>query len=89
MDGTVSVRTFDAYPSFSDYMRATFGSKWCVAQRLTDRLRGKGYEVALTSKQYDATRRAWADGHPAMLLVETLPAGPERDFIRDAVRNRL
>lgn len=40
---------------WSEWLAAKLGTrKWCIAARLTDRLRHKGYEKAITQKAYDA-----------------------------------
>jgi biotin operon repressor len=38
--------------SFSDFLRRELGtSRWCVSPRLTQRLREKGYEAAVSQKR--------------------------------------
>lgn len=77
------------YPSFIEHLRSRYGPKWCVAQRLTDRLRDKGHEVALTPKRYELERVEWASRHPATLLVQEMPDSPVKRFIAKAVQSRL
>jgi hypothetical protein len=37
---------------------------WCVAQRLTDRLKRSGYERAVSSKTLEAIEREWEHANP-------------------------
>jgi hypothetical protein len=38
---------------FNDFLRKKLGTKdWVVAQRLTDRLKGKGYILAVTQRKF-------------------------------------
>lgn len=69
--------------------RKLYGLKWCVAQRMTDALRRKGYEVALHPTRYRKEMAAWAGAHPAFRLVETLPESPEKQLIMRAVLREL
>ncbi|MDR6954145.1 hypothetical protein J2X65_003513 [Ancylobacter sp. 3268] len=39
---------------FCTWLAARHGTRWCVAQRLTDRLRRQGYDLALSPKKYAA-----------------------------------
>lgn len=77
------------YPSHIDHMRERYDRKWCVAPRLTDRLRAKGYDVAIPAKRYALIYRDWAMGHPAYQLALTLPDCPERDTILAGVLREL
>lgn len=79
----------EPYPTFSEVLRARYGPKWCVAHRLTDRLRGKGYSVALHPSRHNREARAWVDGHPAIKLVEALPESEHKALIVAAVREKL
>ena len=45
--------------SFGDFLAARYGRQWVVAARLTERLRARGYTVALSPKRYAALQREW------------------------------
>jgi hypothetical protein len=45
---------------FGDYMREKYGPKWVLTQRLTPRMREKGYEVAVTPAQHDRDHEEWS-----------------------------
>ncbi len=48
-------------PNFLDWLAARLGTRqWVVAARLTDRLRAKGYDLALSQKLYTELRNEWA-----------------------------
>lgn len=64
------------YPTELEFVRARHGRNWCVAARMTDRLRAKGYEVVLTPKRYAALCDEWRDGHPLVNYVRELPDSP-------------
>lgn len=45
-------------PSFTDYLAKKLGTRhWVLAQRLTDRLRRKGYELAISARHYDTLEK--------------------------------
>lgn len=75
------------YPSFSEHLRSRYGRNWCVAARASSRTRF--YDTVITPKRYDAERIEWASRHPAWLLAKTLPSGPEKAFIIEAVKSQL
>lgn len=73
-----------------EFTRARYGTKWCLAQRLTPNLKAKGYEVAISQKKYEALRRDWQAQHPLIVMLErTMPPDmPYRQFYIDsAIRN--
>ena len=78
-----------AYPTFLEFIRARYGENWCIAHRLTARLRSKGYEVAVHPATYEKLRLEWANGHPAFLLALSLPDSDEKWFICKAVLREL
>lgn len=45
-------------PGFGKWLTAEVGV-WCVANRLTDRLRRNGYECALSTKKYRDYHNRW------------------------------
>ena len=45
--------------TFVDAVCAKYGMKWCVAGRLTNRLKLKGYEVAINPKVYSRMYHEW------------------------------
>lgn len=78
------------YPSFLEFLRARYGRNWVVARRTPRIVARYGEDVKCFSVAvYDREHKAWQDGHPAVKLVLTLPAGPERDLIMEATRRRL
>ncbi|MES2295378.1 MAG: hypothetical protein V4527_18930 [Pseudomonadota bacterium] len=47
-------------PGFGDWLTQELGGqRWCVAARLTERLRAQGYAVALPQARYTAHRDRW------------------------------
>ena len=43
--------------TFNQYLAATLGTRnWCVASRLTDRMRERGYDLAISQKKFAALR---------------------------------
>lgn len=42
-------------PKFTDWLAEKLGTRnWVVARRLTDRLRSKGYDLAVSQKRFTA-----------------------------------
>lgn len=37
---------------FCDWLEKSYGRNWCVAARLTDNLRRRGYEIAFSQKRF-------------------------------------
>lgn len=77
------------YPTFLEHLRSRYGPRWCVAHRMTDNLRAKGHTVALHPTRYAREQQEWAAGHPATLLVETLPEGDAKRLIAKALQRQL
>lgn len=48
-----------AVEPFSEFTLRTLGPKWVIAPCLTDALKEKGYERAITQKQYQELRSRW------------------------------
>lgn len=77
------------FPAWVDYSRELWGRHWVLAPRLTDYLQSRGYERAVSSKEYDALQRLWQDAHPIMRELDALPAGPMADYVREQMRRHL
>lgn len=75
------------YPSFSEHLRARYGRNWCVAQRASRKT--VRYDTVIHPKRYKKERLAWIAGHPVFQYADSLPAGEEKDFIMQAVVDRL
>ena len=78
-------------PPFHEWLSAKLGTqKWCVASRLTERLRGKGYEQALSPVAYDIRRQQWIMQDPRYQAAAKLPADyPHREFLIDAAHHAV
>lgn len=68
---------------FLPWLRNRLGTdKWCVAPRLTDRLRDKGYSLTVSQSKYTSLRREWALDHPAVKAIDRLPEDfPYRNWL--------
>lgn len=66
----------NGYPSFLEFVRARYGTRWIVAQRLTPRMRAEGWEHAISRRRYSALREEWRDAHPLVEYARQLPPGP-------------
>jgi hypothetical protein len=63
--------------SFSDFLRRELGtSRWCVSPRLTQRLREKGYEAAVSQKRMNFLQEQWERERYGALLVQLHDAAP-------------
>ncbi len=78
-----------AYPTFSEHIRARYGLRWCVAQRMTERLRNKDYDTVIHPTKYAREQQEWADNHPAYLIVQAMPDSDEKRLIAKAVMREL
>ena len=76
MAHSITMTANPAAGTFPDFLTSRFGQKYVVAPRMTDRLRLRGYERAITRKQYDAAERDWetlAYGAPLKSLESAAP----------------
>lgn len=64
--------------TFTEFLRdKTGGANWVVTPRLTDRMRGAGYTLALPPKRYAELEREWeieTYGAPLASLQDAAPA---------------
>lgn len=69
--------TTPAPPSFTDWLALRVGTRrWCVARRLTARLREKGYRKAIPASRYAALEQEyerWVYGAPLDTLRAAAP----------------
>lgn len=73
--------------TWTDHLAATLGTRdWCVTARLTERLRAKGYTIAITPRRYAQLRTQWETSHPAILAIGP---HPQRDWLVTAARRSL
>ena len=79
----------EEYPSFLEHIRARYGRKWCVAHRMTERLRAKGYEAAIHPTRYEREKQEWIAGHPAVIAATDMPDQPWKNFIIKATMTRV
>ena len=56
--------------TFSEHLRAKYGSKYVVDKRLTAGMKAKGYTTLITPKMYDAEELAWAAANPSEVLAQ-------------------
>lgn len=69
-------RDADTGMEFGYHLSQTQG-RWCIAPRLTARLRDSGYAVALTQKRYTELRHAWERERYGATLDGIEAAGPQ------------
>jgi hypothetical protein len=57
-------RTFPSGPAWLAWLAERVGTtKWVVASRMTPRLKGKGYEVAISPKRFTALEAEYLASH--------------------------
>jgi hypothetical protein len=62
---------------FCDFLAELVGTRrWCVAASLTDRLRAKGYEVAISQARYKELTLEWEQANYGAPLAGITEHGP-------------
>lgn len=61
-------------PGFGRWLTNQLGGQWCVANRLTDALRGRGYDVAISQTRYTAMKNRHAALTLACVMLRGNPA---------------